>query len=172
MSTTNEPISYIAMLVHDRPGVMMKITGMFARRGFNIASITVGHSERPNFSRITIGVEGDSRTVEQIMKQLNKLIDVVKVQRLNLENTTVRVCCLVKIAIKDHVTRDSCITMIDLYKAKAIDVTIKSMTIEIVGSERKIDSFINVISEIAPIKEIVRSGVIAISRGDRGITLD
>jgi acetolactate synthase-1/3 small subunit len=160
------------MLVHDRPGVMMKITGMFARRGFNIASITVGHSERPGFSRITIGAEGDEKTIEQIMKQLHKLIDVVKVQELIPETTTIRMCALVKVAIKDHNTREGCVTTIELFNAKAIDVTPNSMTIEIVGSERKIESFIEVISDITQVKEIVRSGVIAISRGEKSITLE
>lgn len=165
-------LSVIGMLVLDHPGVMMKITGMFARRGFNIASISVGKSEKAGFSRITIVAEGDKKTIEQIIKQLNKLIDVVKVQELCNENTTLRICALVKVTIKDHTTRQELINMVNLYRAKAIDVTPKTMTIEVVGSERKVESFIDVIRDIAPIKEVVRSGVIAISRGDNSITLD
>ncbi len=175
MSTTSEKdknLSVIGMLVLDHPGVMMKITGMFARRGFNIASISVGKSEKTGFSRITIVAEGDKKTIEQIIKQLNKLIDVVKVQELSEENTTLRICALVKVTIKDHPTRQELINMVNLYRAKAIDVTTKTMTLEVVGSERKIESFIEVIRDITPIKEIVRSGVIAISRGDNSITLD
>lgn len=163
--------SIIGLLVMDHPGVMMKITGMFARRGFNISSITVGRSERVGFSRITLVVEGDERTIEQIIKQLHKLIDVIKVQLLTDRNTTVRECALIKVNIKDNATRQEIITMIDLYNAKAIDVTTKTMTIELIGGQRKIDSFIEVISEISTIREIARSGVLAISRGEEAINL-
>jgi acetolactate synthase-1/3 small subunit len=171
-TSNNKEHSIIGLLVQDRPGVMMKITAMFARRGFNISSITVGHSERQGFSRITIGAEGDEQTIEQIIKQLNKLIDVVKVQHLNLLNTTMRECALIKVNINTNETRQEIITLIDLYRAKAIDVSSKTITIELVGSQRKINSFMEVISEIAPIREISRSGVIAISRGEESITLE
>jgi len=171
-SKNREHVSFIGLLVHDSPGVMMKITGMFARRGFNISSITVGHSERPGLSRITIGAEGDSGTIEQIIKQLNKLVDVVKVQHMRPDLTTLRECALIKIFIKDHIIRQEVITLIDLYKAKAVDVSQKYITIEVIGGIRKIDSFIAVISDIAPIREIARSGVIAINRGKSSITLD
>jgi len=166
------PLSLIGLLVNDKPGVMMKITGMFARRGFNIASITVGHSEKPGVSRITIGAEGDEDTIEQIIKQLNKLIDVIKVQNLRPENTAVRECALVKIAYKDHSNLQEITTIIDLYKAKAIDVSDQFIIIEIVGSPNKVSSFINVIEEIAPIKELVRSGLLGIIKGKSTLNLD
>ena len=167
-----DKISIIGLLVHDHPGVMMKITGMFARRGFNISSITVGHSERPRFSRITIGAEGDQNTIEQIIKQLNKLVDVVKVQHLTPSNTTIRETALIKVFVKDNTSRQEIITIIDLYRAKAVDVSKKYITIEVVGGRTKLTSFIEVISEITTIREIARSGLVAISRGASAITLD
>lgn len=164
-------ISFIGLLVHDNPGVMMKITGMFARRGFNISSITVGHSEKPGLSRITIGAEGDEATIEQIIKQLNKLVDVIKVQHMRSDQTTLRECALIKVFIKDHDVRQEIVTLIELYKGKAVDVSQKYITIEIIGGIRKIDSFLEVVSDVAPIREIARSGVIAINRGKTAITL-
>jgi acetolactate synthase I/III small subunit len=162
----------IGLLVYDHPGVMMKITGMFARRGFNISNISVGHSERPGFSRITIMAEGDEATLEQIVKQLHKLIDVVKVQHLEPQKTTMREAALVKVNVKDNQGRQEIMTLIEIYKGKVIDVTSKTMTLEIVGTQRKVDSFIDLISEIGTIKEIARSGVLALYRGEESITLD
>src|SRR5271157_1290059 len=103
----------IGLLVYDHPGVMMKITGMFARRGFNIASISVGHSERPGFSRITIVAEGDEDTIEQIIKQLHKLIDVVKVQHLEPSKTTIREAAIVKLNVRDNSARQEIMTLVD-----------------------------------------------------------
>jgi acetolactate synthase-1/3 small subunit len=171
-SNTGSPKSIIGLLVQDHPGVMMKITAMFARRGFNISSISVGQSERPGFSRITLVAEEDPSTVEQIIKQLHKLIDVVKVNLMDDSKTNVRECALIKLMIKDNEQRQEVITILNLYNAKAVDVTTKTMTIEVVGGIRKIDSFLEVISDIAPIRELARSGTIAISRGEESINLD
>ncbi|MCP4762712.1 MAG: acetolactate synthase small subunit [archaeon] len=172
MSYLSENLSIIGLWVKDEPGVMMKITGMFARRGFNIASITVGHSERAGFSRITIAAEGDESTIEQITKQLHKLVDVIKVQHLPPGKTTLRECALIKVKTLNNTIRQEIITLIELYRAKSIDVSAKTITIEVVGSSRKIDSFIDLVKEIAPIREIARSGIIAMPRGDSAITLD
>ncbi|MHA1338466.1 MAG: acetolactate synthase small subunit [Promethearchaeota archaeon] len=166
------PLSIIGLLVHDKPGVMMKITGMFARRGFNIASITVGHSEKAGLSRITIAADGDEATIEQIIKQLNKLVDVIKVQHFRPENTTIRECALIKVVYKDHIVLQEITTIIDLYRAKAVDVSEKFITIEVVGGPQKITSFIEVIGDIAPIKELVRSGLMGIPKGRTTISLD
>ncbi len=171
MTTENQQVC-IGMLVYDHPGVMMKVTGMFARRGFNISSLSVGHSERPGFSRITIMAEGDEATIEQIIKQLHKLIDIVKVQHLEPSKTTMRESSLVKVLVKDNTVRQEIMTLIEIYAGKVIDVTSKTMTLEIVGTQRKINSFIELISEIANIKEIARSGVLALYRGEESITLD
>jgi acetolactate synthase-1/3 small subunit len=171
MTTENQQVC-IGMLVYDHPGVMMKITGMFARRGFNISSISVGHSERPGFSRITIMAEGDEATIEQIIKQLHKLIDIVKVQHLEPSRTTMREASLVKVLVKDNNARQEIMTLVDIYSGKVIDVTSKTMTLEIVGTQRKVNSFIELISEIGNIKEVARSGVLALYRGEEAITLD
>jgi len=171
MSLSKQNRTIIGLIVQDHPGVMMKITGMFARRGFNIASISVGSSEKPGFSRITLVAEGDEKTIEQIIKQLHKIIDVIKVQLMEEINTSVRECALIKVTVKDNQTRQEIITIINLYQAKAVDVTNKSMTIEVVGGIRKIDSFIEVIAEICPVKEVARSGIIALSRGEESINV-
>jgi acetolactate synthase-1/3 small subunit len=162
----------IGLLVYDHPGVMMKITGMFARRGFNIASITVGHSEREGFSRITIVAEGDEQTIEQIIKQLNKLIDVIKVTHMFPQNTTMRELAIVKINIKDNNDRQEVLTLVEIFRSKVVDVTAKTMTIELVGTESKISSFIELIGSVVPIREIVRSGLVALGRGEDSITLE
>ncbi|MBD3188088.1 acetolactate synthase small subunit [Candidatus Bathyarchaeota archaeon] len=162
----------IALLVYDHPGVMMKVTGLFARRGFNIASISVGHSEREGFSRITIVAEGDEATIEQIIKQLNKLVDVVKVQHLHPDRSTMREFALVKVDVKDNQARQEIMTLVEIYRGKVIDVTTKTMTVEVSGSEQKVDSFIDLLSEFVHIKEIVRSGLVALLRGEESITLD
>ncbi len=162
----------IGLWVFDKPGVMLKIMGLFARRGYNIASISVGHSERPGFSRMTIVAEGETKIIEQIIKQLNKLTDVVKVQALPSGTTTNRELGLIKIAIRNNTDRLNVEPLISFYRGKVIDVNSKTMTIEIVGTEKKLDSFINLITEIVSIKEIVRSGVVGLSRGENSITLD
>jgi acetolactate synthase-1/3 small subunit len=171
-SNISSPKTILGLLVQDHPGVMMKITAMFARRGYNISSISVGRSERPGFSRITLVAEASESIAQQMIKQLRKLIDVVKVTLLVESNTSVREFALVKVGIKDNSQRQEVITMINLYNAKAVEVTTKAMTIEVVGGIRKIDSFLEVISDIAPVRELVRSGIIAISRGDESINLD
>jgi acetolactate synthase-1/3 small subunit len=170
---TEENHVCIGLLVYDHPGVMMKITGMFARRGFNIASISVGHSERPGFSRITIVAEGDEDTIEQIIKQLHKLIDVVKVQHLEPSKTTIREAALVKLNVRDNAARQEIMTLVDIYRgAKVIDVTSKTITLEVTGSEAKLESFIELVAEVGTIKEIARSGVLALIRGEESISLE
>ncbi len=162
----------IGMLVHDKPGVMMKITAMFARRGFNIESITVGHSEREGFSRITIVAEGDKVILEQIIKQLNKLIDVVKVQHLHQKNTNLREFALVKVNAKGNQDRQEILTLVEIYRGKIIDVTSKTMTVELIGSQNKIESFIELIADVTNIREIVRSGIVALLKGEDSISLE
>ena len=161
----------IGLLVQDQPGVMMKITGMFARRGYNIASITVGHSERPGLSRVTIMAEGDTGTIEQIMKQLNKIVDVIKVQHLDPNKTNMRELALIKVLVKDNYQRQEIITLVDIFRGNVIDVTTKTMTVEIVGSKKKIDSFIELVKNSVPIRELTRSGTVALLTGEDTITL-
>ena len=113
-----------------------------------------------------------SQTTMQIAKQLRKLIDVVKVNIMDEFKTNIRECALVKIAIKDNAQRQEIITIVNLFNAKAVDVTSKTMTIEVVGGLCKIDSFLEVVSDITPIRELARSGTIAIARGDESISLE
>jgi len=161
----------IGLLVQDHPGVMMKITAMFARRGYNIASLTVGHSEREGLSRVTIMAEGDTVTIEQIMKQLNKLVDVIKVQHLDPDNSNMRELALIKVMVKDNYQRQEIITLVDIFRGNVIDVTTKTMTVEIVGSKKKVDSFIELAGNSVPIKELTRSGTVALLTGEDTITL-
>lgn len=171
-SSTDTNKVTISMLVFDHPGVMMKVVSMFARRGYNIASISVGHSERPGFSRITIVAEGDAQTIEQIIKQLNKLVDVIKVQEIDSGKATLREFALIKVLTKDNQVRQEIMTLVDIYRGKVIDVTSKTMTLEVSGTERKVSSFTELVSEITKVKEVVRSGVVALLRGEESITLE
>jgi acetolactate synthase I/III small subunit len=161
----------IGLLVQDHPGVMMKITAMFARRGYNIESITVGHSEREGLSRVTIMAEGDMITIEQIMKQLNKLVDVIKVQQLDPDNSNMRELALIKVLVKDNYQRQEVITLVDIFRGNVVDVTSSTMTVEIVGSKKKIDSFIDLVTDSVSVRELTRSGTVALLTGEDTITL-
>lgn len=151
----------ISMLVEDQPGVMTRISGMFARRGFNIDTITVGKTNRPGVSKIVITVIGDDSTLEQVEKQINKLIDVTKVS--DLGNGIIRELCLIKVKTPDKKTKDSLFEYAKVYKAKFVDVNHKSMTLELIGVPEKIDSFIEMVKSYGII-DISRTGVTAMSR--------
>ena len=152
----------IAMLVEDQPGVLTRISGMFARRGFNIDTITVGKTNHPGISKIVITALGDEATLEQVEKQINKLIDVTKVTELG--TGIIRELCLIKIKTLDKKTKDSLFEYAKVYKAKFVDVNHKSMTLEIIGVPEKIDSFIEMVKEYG-IVDISRTGVTAMARG-------
>ena len=137
-----EPVSeyIIVLLVEDHPGVTMKIAGMFARRGHNMKSFTGAQSEQKGFSRIVIKTEGSKEQVEQIQKQMNKLIEVIKVQVLQPENSVVRELALIKLLINDDLTHQKILSMIEIYHGKVIDANLKQITLEMVGNSEKIDA--------------------------------
>jgi acetolactate synthase-1/3 small subunit len=154
----------LVAIVQDRPGVLNRMVSLFRRRGFNIESIAVGHSEVAHLSRVSITVNGTAATVEQVRKQLDKLIDVVKVSDISAEKATVRELALVKVKASSS-TRSEIIEIADIFRANIVDVSSDSLTIEITGDEDKIDSMLKLLRGFG-IKEIARTGRIAMVRGN------
>ena len=137
---------------------------MFRRRGFNIDSISVGPIEPRDLARMTITINGDERMVEQIVKQLGKLIDVVKITVLEPNHAVLRELALIKISINDEKARSDIMSYATIFRCRIIDVSYSTITIEITGDPNKIDAFINLISTYG-IKEIARTGITALPRG-------
>lgn len=156
----------LVALVADQPGVLNRIASLFRRRGFNIDSVTVGHSETPNISRLTIVVDGSTTSVEQVRKQLDKVIDVVRVSDISGESIVARELALIKVK-SSSATRGEIIEIADLFRAAIVDVASESLTICVTGEEDKIDTLIQLLRGFS-IKEIARTGRIAMSRGEIG----
>ena len=155
----------IILLVEDHPGVTMKIAGMFARRGHNIKSFTGAQSEQKGFSRIVIKTEGTKEQVEQIQKQMNKLIEVVKVQVLQPDKCVIRELALIKLQFKDDLFHQKISSMIEIYHGKVVDVNLKQLILELVGRSDKIDAFLNIMRNMNVLREVSRSGNVALFRG-------
>ena len=153
----------ISTLVEDKPGVLQKVAGLFNRRGFNIDSITVGESEVEGLSRMVISVHADSKGLEQVTKQLNKLVDVIKIKDIT-KNAVKKELCLVKVNIPNAKARAEIIQYTNIFKAKIVDVTEETLLIELTGDKKKINAFISLI-ETYGIKKIARTGLTAMSRG-------
>ncbi len=153
----------IVALVEDRPGVLTRIASMFRRRGFNIASLAVGKSERPGLSRMTFLVDGDQNTVYQVTKQLDKLIDVILVSDISADSIVSRELALVKVKT-DPSTRGEIIQIVQLFRANIVDVGTQSMVIEITGEEDKINALSNLLEPFGII-ELLRTGRVAMVRG-------
>ncbi|MBW2974350.1 acetolactate synthase small subunit [Candidatus Woesearchaeota archaeon] len=154
----------LSMLVEDQPGVLTRIAGMFARRGFNIDTITVGKTTRKGVSKMVISVIGDEAVLEQVEKQVNKLIDTIKVTEMPAEKSVIRELCLLKIAVPNKKAKEEILRYTKIYKTKIVDITQKAVTVELIGVPAKIDAFIDLMKEFG-IKEISRTGVTAVSRG-------
>ncbi len=154
----------ISILVENKPGVLQRVSGLFTRRNFNIDNITVGKTEDPTISRITIRTTGDEQVLEQITKQLNKLIEVLKVRELNPEKTIKRELALIKVHTPDEKTKSEIIQYTDIFRGHIVDVTPKTLTIEITGDPSKIKALTKLIKPYG-IKEVVKTGVTAITRG-------
>ncbi|NLY42804.1 MAG: acetolactate synthase small subunit [Clostridiaceae bacterium] len=159
------PKHTLSVLVENHAGVLSRVAGLFSRRGFNIDSLAVGVTEDPNVSRMTIIVDGDDYTVEQVTKQLNKLIDVIKIRRLNPEESVQRELALIKVNATSA-TRSEIIQIVDIFRANIVDVSKNTLTIEMTGSEDKIAAFEEMLKQFG-IKEMVRTGMIAIERGNK-----
>ncbi len=160
MATTKHTL---IALVQDRPGVLNRIASMFRRRGFNMDSVAVGHSEVAHVSRVTIVVDGTTGTIEQVRKQLDKVIEVIKVVDITAESMTARELALIKVRATSP-TRSEIIEMTDIFRGNIVDVGADSLTIEVTGDEDKIDSFLNLLRPFG-IREIARTGRIAMVRG-------
>ncbi len=153
-------------LVEDRPGVLNRVASLFRRRGFNIDSIAVGHTEMPRLSRMTIVVDGTTASVEQARKQLDKLIDVVKVTDITGDSMVARELTLIKVRATPS-TRSEIIQIVDIFRANIVDVASDSVTIEVTGDEDKIDSLFRLLRGFG-IREVARTGRIAMIRGATG----
>ncbi len=156
----------IAVLVENKPGVLARVSSLFRRRGFNIESLAVGTTERPDISRMTIVVRGDDRTLEQVMKQLNKLIEVIKVSDLS-ENSVERELALIKVHAPPA-KRSEIIEIANIFRARIVDVARDSFIIEITGDEEKINAFVDLMRQFG-IKEMARTGKISMARGSKTV---
>jgi acetolactate synthase-1/3 small subunit len=153
-------------LVEDRPGVLNRVSSLFRRRGFNIESIAVGHTETPGISRMTIVVDGTTVSVEQVRKQLDKLINVVKVTDITDDNLVSRELALVKVK-STAANRGEIIEIVDIFRAKIVDVSTDSVLVEVTGDEDKLGSLLRLLKGFG-VKEIARTGRIAMARGVAG----
>jgi acetolactate synthase-1/3 small subunit len=158
----------LSVLVENKPGVLARIAGLFSRRGFNIDSLAVGPTEHPEISRMTIVVNVEDLPLEQVTKQLNKLINVLKIVELDSTSSVQRELLLVKVRA-DAETRSQVLETVQLFRAKVVDVAADAVTIEATGSKDKLEALIRVLEPFG-IKELVQSGMVAIGRGARSIT--
>lgn len=158
----------LSVLVRNSSGVLTRVSGLFARRGFNIDSLTVGRTEDPNVSRMTIALMGDDGVLEQFIKQLNKLEDVSRVLQLKPEDSVLRELVLIKVKAEAE-NRAAINEVVKIFRSKIIDVSADTLTIELTGDESKISALIKLMQGYG-ILELVRTGVSALERGDKDIT--
>jgi acetolactate synthase-1/3 small subunit len=158
----------LSVLVENKPGVLTRVAGLFARRGFNIESLAVGPTEHPEISRITILVSVEGTALEQVTKQLNKLVNVLKIVELDSTTAVERELMLIKVKT-DAQNRGQVLETVQLFRAKVVDVATDAVTIEATGDSGKLTAMLNVLEPFG-IREIAQSGRVAIGRGSRSIT--
>jgi acetolactate synthase I/III small subunit len=158
----------LSVLVENKPGVLARIAGLFSRRGFNIDSLAVGPTEYPEISRMTIVVNVEDSPLEQVTKQLNKLVNVLKIVELDPVSSVQRELVLIKVRA-DAESRSQVLETVQLFRAKVVDVATDAVTIEATGSKDKLEALIRVLEPFG-IKELVQSGMVAVGRGPRSIT--
>jgi acetolactate synthase-1/3 small subunit len=158
----------LSVLVENKPGVLARIAGLFSRRGFNIDSLAVGPTEHPEISRMTIVVNVEENPLEQVTKQLNKLIEVIKIVELDGTQSVTRELLLVKVKA-DADTRGAVLDTVQLFRAKVVDVAPDSVTVEVTGNAEKLEAFLRVLEPFG-VRELVQSGMVAIGRGSRSIS--
>ena len=158
----------LSLLVEDKPGLLTRVAGLFARRGFNIESLAVGHSELEGLSRITVVVDVDALPLEQVTKQLNKLINVVKIVELDPTQAVEREHLLIKVRV-DNTTRSQILEAVNLFRARVVDVAPHALVIEVTGDSGKVQAFLRVLEPYG-IKELAQSGLLAIGRGAKSIS--
>jgi acetolactate synthase-1/3 small subunit len=158
----------LSVLVENRPGILARVAGLFARRGFNIHSLAVGPTEHPDVSRMTVVVDVDELPLEQVTKQLNKLVNVIKIVELEPSSSIHRELLLVKVRA-DMASRSSVLETVKLFRAKVVDVAPDAVTVEVTGNPDKLEAFLKVVEPFG-IRELVQSGMVGIGRGSRSIT--
>ncbi|MFZ2377271.1 MAG: acetolactate synthase small subunit [Methanothrix sp.] len=157
----------IAVIVENKSGVLTRIAGLFSRRSFNIDSLSVGATDNPDYSRMTISVHGDRDTLEQVIKQLSKLINVIRVSELDPADSLERELAIIKVSV-DRESRSEVIQIVDIFRAKIIDVSQRSMIIEVTGDEDKVEAMIQLLRQFG-IKELARTGKVSMVRGAKVI---
>jgi acetolactate synthase-1/3 small subunit len=157
----------LSVLVENKPAVLVRVAGLFSRRGFNIESLAVGPTEHPEVSRMTVVVRVDDTVLEQVTKQLNKLVNVLKIVELDREHAVVRELLLVKVRA-DDTTRSGVLETVQLFTAKVVDVGPDVLTVEVTGPPAKINAMLEMLERYG-IREIVQSGVVALDRGPRAM---
>jgi acetolactate synthase-1/3 small subunit len=158
----------LSVLVENKPGVLARIAALFSRRSFNIDSLAVGPTEHPEVSRMTIVVNVEDTPLEQVTKQLNKLVEVIKIVELEPEASVQRELLLVKVGATAE-TRSQVLDAVQLFKAKVVDVAVDAVTIQVIGNAGKLADFLRVVEPFG-IRELVQSGMVAIGRGPRSIS--
>lgn len=158
----------LSLLVEDKPGLLTRVAGLFSRRGFNIESLAVGHSEIDGLSRITVVVDVEDLPLEQVTKQLNKLVNVLKIVELDPTQSVQREHLLIKVRV-DNTTRSAVLEAVNLFRARVVDVSTDALVIEVTGDSGKTNALLKVLEPYG-IKEIAQSGLLAIGRGGKSIT--
>ena len=158
----------LSLLVEDKPGLLTRVAGLFARRGFNIESLAVGHSEVKGLSRITVAVDVEGQPLEQVTKQLNKLVNVIKIVELEPQQSVFREHMLIKVKA-DPAIRSQIIEATNLFRASVVDVSNESVVIEVTGDRQKNRALLKLLEPYG-VKELVQSGLLAISRGPKSMT--
>ncbi|BBX26457.1 acetolactate synthase small subunit [Mycolicibacterium alvei] len=167
MSNTT-PTHTLSVLVEDKPGVLARVATLFSRRGYNIQSLAVGATEQKHLSRMTIVVSVEESPLEQITKQLNKLVNVIKIVEQEDDNSVSRELALIKVRA-DATNRGQVIEAVNLFRAKVVDVSTESLTVEATGTAEKLEALLRVLEPYG-IREIAQSGMVSVSRGPRGIS--
>ncbi|MFC5503302.1 acetolactate synthase small subunit [Lysinimonas soli] len=158
----------LSLLVEDKPGLLTRVAGLFARRGFNIESLAVGATEIPGLSRITVAVDVEDAPLEQVTKQLNKLVNVIKIVELDPTQSVQREHLLIKVRV-DNSNRSQILEAVTLFRARVVDVATDALVIEVTGDSGKVQALLRVLEPYG-IKEIAQSGLLAIGRGSKSIT--
>jgi len=161
----------ISVLVENKPGVLHIIANLFRRRNFNIESITVGPTQNKEIARMTITVNEDERTLDQVIKQVEKQIDVLKIDELSQGNFVMRELSLIKVNVPTSKERSDIINCVEVFRGRIIDVSTDSLTVEITGTPDKIDAFLNLMKTFGVI-ELARTGITALARGAKSIKID
>ncbi|MGA9100123.1 MAG: acetolactate synthase small subunit [Methanotrichaceae archaeon] len=157
----------IAVIMENKSGVLTRIAGLFSRRSFNIESLSVGSTDHPEYSRMTLTVEGDEDVLEQVTKQLSKLINVIRVSELDPEESVERELAVIKVSA-DKDSRSEIMQIVDIFRAKIIDVSARSLIIEVTGDSQKVDAIIHMLRQYG-IKELARTGKVSMVRGTKVI---